>query len=88
MKGILLFKDGREVPLDPQYVGSVRHHYTTRGPNGEYLDTVFVADEDDVKGVLRYREAETSDVTAEYMKARESIRRNTNRALRKGLGQD
>lgn len=85
MKGVLVFKDGRRVPMDPKWVGSIRH-YVPSNVDGRELETVFVADAEVEDGdTIVYRETETNDVSEEYRVARIRIAENTARMLRKGL---
>ena len=89
MKGVLLHKDGRRVDMDPRYFGGIRFHQITRGPAGEYLETIFVADNDlESPDTLVYRETETTDISDKMAEARRRNEQNTWDLIRRGLDRD
>lgn len=88
MKGYLVFKDGRRREMDKQYVGCLRHHVPTKGPNGTILETVFEAEPEIVDGCVLYLEKETIDITERMAEARRQNEERRWAVIRKGLGVD
>ena len=80
-----VFKDGRREPVPQSNQGSIRIYRTTRGANGEYLETVFTIQEPE-PDVLEWHEGETQDVTDSYAKAARDIEARTMAVLKRGLG--
>lgn len=85
MKGVLVFKDGRRVEMRPGEVGGIRFHRSHRGPDGEYLETVFESEAELVDGCIVYVESETRDITKLMERAAEANRERTMAVVRKGL---